>query len=405
LRFVYFNFTNNFGGAPQSMLHLARRLAERHDVHVIDAHGGCAPYIDAVRSAGLPLHVLMPEARHRYIGGAGIGRLITAARQLPEMLRLRSRLARRIHELDPDLIWVMNGKSQALLTVTRRLRHIPIAHFVRGLASRDQVGPLLRWQMNRRADAVVAVARATLANLRAAGVRPEKLHLGSNTIDIAAVEQVAREPLGGEIPGASLSPKILLLAARPERPKGHLEAVRAVARMKSAGHAPALWLPGEPAVGADRGFMDELRATIAALGVGENVFFLGWRSDIARWIRAADVCILPSHTEGFPRSVLESMVVGTPVVATPVGGIPDCVTDGETGLLTPVGDAAALAERLLRLATDPAVGRRLAAAAGVRVRREFSPEAHTQRILDIFTGLVRARRDRRSGVVRDVARS
>src|SRR5262249_8126112 len=89
---------------------------------------------------------------------------------------------------------------------------------------------------------------------------------------------------------------------------------------------------------------------------------------------AADIVVLPSHREGLPTVVLEAQAAGKPVVAACATGIVDVVADGETGLLFPVGDAAALAKTLARLITDRELARQLELAGQKQVKREFRQE-------------------------------
>lgn len=97
-----------------------------------------------------------------------------------------------------------------------------------------------------------------------------------------------------------------------------------------------------------------------------RVRFLGYRSDVPALLRAADIFTLPSHREGMPRSTVEAMLSGLPVVATDIRGSREEVVDGETGYLVPLGDIDALADALQRLAADPNLRRRLGAAGRTR---------------------------------------
>ena len=97
---------------------------------------------------------------------------------------------------------------------------------------------------------------------------------------------------------------------------------------------------------------------------------------------------LPSWTEGLPLVVLEAMAHGKPVVATPVGGTPELVTDGETGLLVPPRDPQALAAALQRLLEDAELSRRLGEAGRRRVEERFSLDAMNRRVLQIYDEVV-----------------
>ena len=107
---------------------------------------------------------------------------------------------------------------------------------------------------------------------------------------------------------------------------------------------------------------DAIEAVEHDPALGPRVRFLGYRADAAALLRGADIYTLPSHREGMPRSIIEAMMTGLPVVATDVRGSREEVVDGETGLLVPVGDAAALATALARLAADPAERARMGTA-------------------------------------------
>jgi glycosyltransferase involved in cell wall biosynthesis len=121
-----------------------------------------------------------------------------------------------------------------------------------------------------------------------------------------------------------------------------------MARVAATGRHIRLLLAGEGP--CDR----EIAAQIDSLGLQTQVLALGLRSDVKRLLAAADMVLLSSVSEGIPLSLIEGMAAGLPVLATSVGGIPEVVEDGRTGLLVPAGDDEALARQILRLAVDPA---------------------------------------------------
>lgn len=119
----------------------------------------------------------------------------------------------------------------------------------------------------------------------------------------------------------------------------------------------------------------------AALGLGDRVRFLGSRprDDVLRMLSAVDVAVLSSRWENFPHLVVEALAVGTPVIATAVGGVPEVIRDGENGLLVPAGDAEALAVAIRRLLEEDGLRDRLAAAAAPSVAA-LAPDALLGRI-------------------------
>ncbi len=121
--------------------------------------------------------------------------------------------------------------------------------------------------------------------------------------------------------------------------KGQMDALQAFARMPGREHAE-LWFAGE---GEDR---DILTQTISSLGLGHSVKLLGHRSDVLNLYREAHVVILPSYEEGMPLSLLEGMSCGRPVIATPVAGVPEMITNGREGYLVNPGAIDELADRM-----------------------------------------------------------
>jgi len=106
-----------------------------------------------------------------------------------------------------------------------------------------------------------------------------------------------------------------------------------------------------------------VREQVAALGLQERVRFLGVRADVADILRASDMFVLSSRWEGNPLSVMEAMAAGLPVVSTAVGGVPELVREGVTGLLVPSEDAGALAQAMQALVDDPVRRQAMGAAA------------------------------------------
>jgi len=114
--------------------------------------------------------------------------------------------------------------------------------------------------------------------------------------------------------------------------------------------------------------------TQKCLGAHPHVILVGTSDDTAPYYALMDVFVLPSHREGFPNVVLEAHAAGKPVVAARATGVVDAVVDGKTGLLFPVGDAAALADALAKLLTNKALASKLGFAGQERIKREFRQE-------------------------------
>jgi|TARA_R110002073_G_scaffold502_13_gene4242 sugar transferase (PEP-CTERM/EpsH1 system associated) len=131
-----------------------------------------------------------------------------------------------------------------------------------------------------------------------------------------------------------------------------------------------------------------LETLLAELGLQSCVWMAGDRDDIPEMLACMDVFVLPSLGEGISNTVLEAMATGLPVVATRVGGNPELVEHGVTGLLVPVGDTAALAEALQRLAGDPVTCKQMGSAAVQRIQKDFDWERTVYSYLQVYDNLL-----------------
>jgi colanic acid/amylovoran biosynthesis glycosyltransferase len=163
-------------------------------------------------------------------------------------------------------------------------------------------------------------------------------------------------------------PLQVIAVGRLSPEKGQTGLLDAIAMLRDRGTGVALTVVGDGPEGAS------LQAHVDHLGIGALVRFVGRqdeRTTLAS-IAAADVLVLPSFMEGLPVVLMEAMALGVPVVATRVAGIPELVRDGVSGLLFDPADWAALAEAIAKLAADPMLRERLAAAGHAMIERDFT---------------------------------
>jgi glycosyltransferase involved in cell wall biosynthesis len=233
------------------------------------------------------------------------------------------------------------------------------------------VAPLERalvWAI-RRADVVAVMGSGARRDLIARGAKPERVAVVPASVDEAR--------FGAERPA---EPRYDLVTASQLIPRKRLEDLL---------EATALLREGRPGVRvaiAGRGALeDELRARARALGVQDNVEFLGFVSDVERLYADARVFVLPSRSEGLSIAMCEAMAVGIPVVSTDVGEARDVVVPGETGELVEVGDVPALARYAGELLDDDARRAAMGRAAPAAVRAHCSRE----RVREINRALLR----------------
>jgi glycosyltransferase involved in cell wall biosynthesis len=207
----------------------------------------------------------------------------------------------------------------------------------------------------RLADGVVTITdslrRFTIDQVGISASKVETIHYGLD--DLPEAWGVNADDA---VPGGA---RVALAVSRLTAQKGIDVAIRALASLPED---VVLVVLGE---GPERAALERLTRE---LGVEHRVFLLGRVPDVAAWLRRADVFVHPARWEGFGLAVLEAMLAGLPVVATNVSSLPELVVDGETGLLVPADDAAALAAAVSSALERPGLGR-----AGLeRGRAEFS---------------------------------
>jgi glycosyltransferase involved in cell wall biosynthesis len=162
------------------------------------------------------------------------------------------------------------------------------------------------------------------------------------------------------------------IVGRVVREKGYLEFAE-MAKLVSAGRDSVCFLVVGDALPSDRdGVVAELHSRVDAAGLAGRFRFTGFTERVADYLQIMDIFVLPSYREGFPRSVLEAMSSGLPVVATDIRGCREAVSDGVTALLVPPEDATSLAAAVARLLDDPDMARRMGSAGRERAESLYS---------------------------------
>ena len=128
---------------------------------------------------------------------------------------------------------------------------------------------------------------------------------------------------------------------------------------------------------------------MARAGLTDRITLAGHQEDVKPFYGLADLFVMPSHSEGSPNALLEAMMAHVPIVATHVGGIPEIVTHGETALLVPPSDPAALAAALAQLLANPALAQRLALAAQRQALDHHQPAAYRHQLARIHLQVLR----------------
>ncbi len=226
-----------------------------------------------------------------------------------------------------------------------------------------------------RAERIIAVSRAVAEFLIAQGYNPSIINVVHH--GVADPLRLPPHPVLRATLGLPAGAVLCGIVARLVRAKGQDLAIDALADCPDLIH---LVLIGDEATPWGKA----MRARAAAVGVADRVHFLGFRDAAPQWMRELDLVLAPSRREALSLTLAEAAAVGLPVIAARVGGIPEVVADGETGLLVPAEDVAGLAAAMVRLAADPGLRGRLGAQSRVRYLSQFSLETMVDATVAVY---------------------
>jgi glycosyltransferase involved in cell wall biosynthesis len=238
--------------------------------------------------------------------------------------------------------------------------------------------------LSRFTDLSLAVSREVKDYLVSEiGLNPVKVRVVENGVDIAAIDAARpRAEMRQEL-GLPEGAAVIGLVGRLDHwGKGHRELFAAMGNLKDRYPVHALIVGG----GRRESEVEQLSDGLDLTG---KVHFLGQRRDVPDLLHAMDIFVLPSYSEGISLALLEAMAAGLPVVASAVGGNPEVVTDGETGLLIPPRDAEALAGAMERLLADPAWAKAMGENARRHVETNYSLERLGREIRAIYEELLK----------------
>ena len=336
---------------------------------------------------------------------SGLGRLValvfpsSSLSRLLEVgsryLRLSRPIARVLDEADFDVLHTMSPSDYVIGALangfSRRQRLVMSRLSLNFYRNDARLFAVVERLLHRRVDLAVGNAQAILRELETEGIPTSKLMLVRNGIDPTKFihsmidRHEARSRL--EIPRDGL---VFTSVANLFPYKGHVDLLQALHLVRDRLAADWTLLVAGREI---NGSLETLRRLAEQLGLSANVRFLGQRRDIPHILSAADIHVSASHHEGFPNNLLEAMCAGLPVVATAVGGVPELVMNGNTGLLVPPKDPLSLAGAILSLAGDLSQRESFGAAGRQRVVQHFSIRNSVTALQDVYLRAAKSGRE------------
>jgi glycosyltransferase involved in cell wall biosynthesis len=362
---------DNLGGAQIHVRDFAARL--RDDGHEATVFGGAAGILrEQLCELGVPF-VEIPSLSRDSHGTAD--------------LRALSQLRSALRAFQPHLVSAHSSKAGILARVAARSLGLPALFTAHGWAFTDGVPTLqrigARW-IERGASPLAQ--RIILVSdydrriaIRSRVGNPDKLHVIHNGMpDVPAQDRARPER----------SPARIVMIGRFADQKDHATLLRALSQLMDRE-----WCLDLVGNGSRQG---DARQLAAQLGIADRISFLGLRTDVSKLLARAQVYALCSRWEGLPRSIIEAMRAGLPVVASDVGGVAEIVEDGATGYLAPRGNADVLAARLRKLLASPELRLLLGRQGRIRYETGFTFERMFEQTFTAYREVLEATRIQRA---------
>lgn len=343
------------GGTERQVLNLVKHL----DYSKFDLQFGCfrrhGQFLSEVEKLGIPISEYDVHSLYNH-----------------RSVWHRLRLAKLLRRTRADIVHSYGFYSSVFAVPAARLAGVPLI-----VCSVRDTGELLTPLQKRVQTAVCHMADSVLVNADAVrrwlitqGIKDDKIEVIHNGIDLSRFEHIS----GGAAVRQELSipqhAPIVAMFSRLNRMKGVEYFMQAAAAVSTALPEARFLVVGDT-MRADRAYAAELQARAVELGLRDKLIFTGFRLDVPCLLSQVSISVLPSLSEGLSNSLLEAMTAGVPVIATRVGGNPEIVNDGVTGMLVPPQDPAALASAMRTLLENDELARRFGEVGRRRVLDHF----------------------------------
>jgi glycosyltransferase involved in cell wall biosynthesis len=343
------------GGTERQLLGLLRQLDRRRFPQAIACFQRDGELLPELERLGLnPVELPLKGTLYRANTAVQVARLAA-------LCRARGVAILHAHDFYANAIAVAVGRLTGLKVIVSRR---DLGHWL-GAVQRRVLPTLCRW-----ADRVLCNASAVARLAIAEQVPAAKVSVIYNGIDVADFDRAAARPPSPPPPRIRRPPvpAVLMVGSMNLPDKGHGDLLGCAARLAARGRTIEWWLA------SDGPLRRQWEERSRALGLQGAVRFLGRRDDVPALLAAADLVVHPSWAEGFPNVVLEAMCAGRPVIATRVGGAPELVLHGTTGVLVEPRRPVELADAVERLILDPPLQTRMGRLGRRHVETRFTIE-------------------------------
>ena len=376
---LFINPAGYVGGAEKSLTDLVTGLPhERFQPLVVTL--GPGPLAGELNQLGIESReILLHPAILNLSRGRGKNRWLTLPGLPFLVIPTLNRLLRLIREESIDLIHTNGLKAHLLACLLTILSRRPLIWHYRDLPA--PTGYYRFFRSLARVFPIKIIANSMAVKERLGNpVKTKVIYNGIDTTQFQPGKKISN--LRKEF-GFSHNDLVIGTIGHFAPLKGYNDLILAMSMILESVPRARLLIVGGSIYPAYQDYKKKLQSLIDRLDLTDKVIFAGERDDLPAVLKTIDIFVLPSWSEGFGRANLEAMAAGRPVVSTDVGGIPEVVIDGETGILVPPHDPGALAEAIIRLAEDENLRKQMGAAGRRRAER-FTIEQMVNGVVRVY---------------------
>lgn len=360
---LYLNHVSYIGGAEVALLNLLTYL-DRDTYHpvVLSPPGDLTEALQRLDVSCVPIPLLDGLNRHT----------------LPGFLRALPQLATAISGKAPDLLHANTNFTSEYAGILSRWKHVPTVGHIRDI---EPLGRMGRWTV-RQNTRLIAISDAVIQYLLDEDVPKQQIVRVYDGVDLAQYQP--SQSASAHDPGV-----VIGIIGQIGQRKGHIYLLEAVREIVKTCSNIKCWIVGKEPAHSTEQYTEHLLHYVQQHHLEPCVQFWGFRTDIPDILAQLDILVVPSLQEPFGKIIIEAMAMKKPVIASNVGGIPEIMVDGQTGILVPPGNAEALRRALELLVTDQDRRQNMGIAGRKRVERTFSTEKNVSRTVQVYETLLR----------------
>lgn len=350
MKIVFLENAVNYGGAKIATVNLAYQLPQyagpKYETTIVDVNGSCKPFVEACEKNNVKLIVANPGKKPTILSSKGkIKSFINKIKFVPEYLATKKKIHKVLDEIQPDRIFVNTERALSYLSGYKKPDNCKIVFYAHYWYLNSQITSSNRYYFKKLVDKFLCVSEATRQALYNNGIADLKnIYVAHNSIDEKKTEV---EP--AIIPNSDGCFKILLCGGFTEI-KGQHIAVEVARKLKERQFPFKLIFTGIIYEGGtSKRYYESIVKKVEEYGLVSDVVFVVGHSNVYDYIRACDVMITPSFTEGFSLVTLEAQIMHKPVIANGVGGIIDLIHDSYTGFIANYNDVDDYVEKIMKL--------------------------------------------------------